>query len=470
MLRVRIDGGALTPDQLRVVADISPRVRPRHRRHHRPPEHPAPLDPRRGRARDLAPPRGRRPADHRGLRRHPARHPRLPGRRHRGRRAHRPDAGHRRDHSTASSATPSSPTCRASSSRPSPATRATTSCTRSTTSPSSASSTPSSASATTCGSAAASRRAPRLAERLGVFVAPEQVAEVWHGVIRDLPRLRLPPAAQQGAPEVPARRVGPREVPPGAPGRVPRLRAARRTRRPAPRQRTRRPRRRAPAEGRQLLHRRRPDRRPRLRRRARRARRPRRGRRLRPAAPHPAPEARRPRRPRRPRRRRSWPRARRARPDGTAQPLPPRHDRVHRHRVLQARHRRDQGDAPPTTIAELEQRLADVRPADTPITLHVNGCPNSCARIQIADIGLKGQLVHDRRRAGARLPGAPRRRPRLRRPRRGRPRPHRPRPQGDRRRTCPTTSSASCARFLDQREAGETFAEWAHRADEEALR
>lgn len=28
-----------------------------------------------------------------------------------------------------------------------------------------------------------------------------------------------------------------------------------------------------------------------------------------------------------------------------------------------------------------------------PISLHVNGCPNSCARIQVADIGLKGQLI-----------------------------------------------------------------------------
>jgi sulfite reductase (ferredoxin) len=25
--------------------------------------------------------------------------------------------------------------------------------------------------------------------------------------------------------------------------------------------------------------------------------------------------------------------------------------------------------------------------------MHVNGCPNSCARIQTADIGLKGQLL-----------------------------------------------------------------------------
>ncbi|HEX6196803.1 MAG TPA: nitrite/sulfite reductase [Jiangellaceae bacterium] len=46
------------------------------------------------------------------------------------------------------------------------------------------------------------------------------------------------------------------------------------------------------------------------------------------------------------------------------------------------------------TVAELENRLADVADQlDTPITLNVNGCPNSCARIQIADIGLKGQIV-----------------------------------------------------------------------------
>ena len=32
---------------------------------------------------------------------------------------------------------------------------------------------------------------------------------------------------------------------------------------------------------------------------------------------------------------------------------------------------------------------------DGPITLNVNGCPNSCARIQVADIGLKGQIVTD---------------------------------------------------------------------------
>jgi sulfite reductase (ferredoxin) len=43
-------------------------------------------------------------------------------------------------------------------------------------------------------------------------------------------------------------------------------------------------------------------------------------------------------------------------------------------------------------IDELEQRLPDF---DVPVTINVNGCPNSCARIQVADIGLKGSLVTD---------------------------------------------------------------------------
>jgi sulfite reductase (ferredoxin) len=43
-------------------------------------------------------------------------------------------------------------------------------------------------------------------------------------------------------------------------------------------------------------------------------------------------------------------------------------------------------------VAELEDRLPTF---DQPLTIHVNGCPNSCARIQVADIGLKGQLMID---------------------------------------------------------------------------
>ncbi|RLV55326.1 nitrite/sulfite reductase [Aeromicrobium phragmitis] len=43
-------------------------------------------------------------------------------------------------------------------------------------------------------------------------------------------------------------------------------------------------------------------------------------------------------------------------------------------------------------VNELESRVPEL---DSPITVNVNGCPNSCARIQTADIGLKGQLVVD---------------------------------------------------------------------------
>ena len=79
------------------------------------------------------------------------------------------------------------------------------------------------------------------------------------------------------------------------------------------------------------------------------------------------------------------------RPAGTPVRLAPRDDGVHRAGVLQARHRRDEGAGARLTD-ELERRIPDF---DTPITINVNGCPNSCARIQVADIGLKGQLVLD---------------------------------------------------------------------------
>ncbi len=39
---------------------------------------------------------------------------------------------------------------------------------------------------------------------------------------------------------------------------------------------------------------------------------------------------------------------------------------------------------------ELEKRLPDF---DEPLTINVNGCPNSCARFQTGDIGLKGSIV-----------------------------------------------------------------------------
>ena len=47
-------------------------------------------------------------------------------------------------------------------------------------------------------------------------------------------------------------------------------------------------------------------------------------------------------------------------------------------------------------VPELEQRLADLNATlDVPVTININGCPNSCARIQVADIGFKGQVIED---------------------------------------------------------------------------
>ncbi len=59
-----------------------------------------------------------------------------------------------------------------------------------------------------------------------------------------------------------------------------------------------------------------------------------------------------------------------------------------------------------TIRRELEKRLPDF---DTPITINVNGCPNSCARFQVADIGFKGMVQKGADGDVGGLPGAPRR-------------------------------------------------------------
>jgi sulfite reductase (ferredoxin) len=51
--------------------------------------------------------------------------------------------------------------------------------------------------------------------------------------------------------------------------------------------------------------------------------------------------------------------------------------------LVETKHRAD------TVRIELEKRLPDF---DTPITINVNGCPNSCARFQVADLGFKGMV------------------------------------------------------------------------------
>ncbi|MFJ8312769.1 MULTISPECIES: nitrite/sulfite reductase [unclassified Streptomyces] len=113
-------------------------------------------------------------------------------------------------------------------------------------------------------------------------------------------------------------------------------------------------------------------------------------------------------------------------------------------------------------IDELERRIPEF---DEPITININGCPNACARIQVADIGLKGQLVLDadgnqvegfqvhlggalgleagfgRKVRGLKVTSA----------------------------ELPDYIERVLGRFQAERAAGERFATWASRASEEAL-
>ncbi|MFF3026726.1 nitrite/sulfite reductase [Microbacterium sp. NPDC057944] len=120
-------------------------------------------------------------------------------------------------------------------------------------------------------------------------------------------------------------------------------------------------------------------------------------------------------------------------------------------------------------IRQLEERLGALEPEiGRPITLHVNGCPNSCARIQIADIGLKGQLVSiDGEQVpgyqvhlGGGLAGVDREEAGLGRTVRGL------KVAAD---GIADYAERVIRRYLADREGAESFAQWAHRADEEAL-
>ena len=113
-------------------------------------------------------------------------------------------------------------------------------------------------------------------------------------------------------------------------------------------------------------------------------------------------------------------------------------------------------------VAELERRFPDL---DTPITVNVNGCPNACARTQVADIGLKGQLVmHDGAQVEGfqvHLGGATGLRANFGRKLRA----HKVTSVGlDDFITNVVTS------YLADRADGESFADWTARADEELLR
>ena len=114
-------------------------------------------------------------------------------------------------------------------------------------------------------------------------------------------------------------------------------------------------------------------------------------------------------------------------------------------------------------IDELERRLPDF---EEPLSINVNGCPNSCARIQTADIGLKGQLVLDadgnqvegfqvHLGGGLGLDAG------FGRKLRGH------KVTAD---ELPDYVERVVRRFADERRTGERFAQWVGRADEEALR
>jgi sulfite reductase (ferredoxin) len=125
-----------------------------------------------------------------------------------------------------------------------------------------------------------------------------------------------------------------------------------------------------------------------------------------------------------------------------------------------------------TAIAELERRLADLADSGQlpqALSLHINGCPNSCARIQTADIGLKGMMlptpdgeptpgfqVH----LGGGLASTEREEAGLGRTVRG---------LKVYVADLPDYVERVVRKFVADRAEGQTFAEWAHAADEEAL-
>lgn len=122
------------------------------------------------------------------------------------------------------------------------------------------------------------------------------------------------------------------------------------------------------------------------------------------------------------------------------------------------------------TAREVVTTLDRIFPTlDSPITVHVNGCPNSCARIQVADIGFKGQMVLDDE-TGEQVPGFQV----LLGGRLGRGddndfgrkiRGHKVKADG-----MPEYVERVTTNYLATRNEGETFADWAFRAEEELIR
>ena len=438
------------------------RLRPRHRRRHRPGEHPVPLDPDRGRPGDLGAARRRRaaPASRRAATRP---RPFLGS----------PVAGvaadeiidgtlrARRDQAPLHRQPGVLEPSRASSRPRSPVTPATTSRRRPTTCPSSAPSTPSTVPASTSGSAAAcppTRCSPRSSASGSRSTRSRTPGRAWPSIFRDYGYRRLRSRArlkflvadwgvEKFREVLENEYLGRKLVPNPSPA------VARRPPRPH-----RRPR----PEGRQALRRHRADRRPGVRHPPGAARRPDRGVRRRRRPPDAVPED-------RADRRRPGAASTRWSTGSTGSASPPRPSNWRRNTMACTGIEFcklaivDTKDRARDLVAELERRFPDL---DTPITVNVNGCPNACARTQVADIGLKGQLVDARRRAGRGLPGAPRRRDRAA----GQLRPQAARPQGDQRRPRRLHHQRRARTTSPTATTARRFATGSARADEELLR
>ncbi len=106
---------------------------------------------------------------------------------------------------------------------------------------------------------------------------------------------------------------------------------------------------------------------------------------------------------------------------------------------------------------ELDKRLPDF---DTPVSINVNGCPNSCARFQLADIGLKGSIVDGQEGFQVHLGGSLGADPGFGRKIRGL------KVTAD---DLPDFVERLLRAYLSDRAAGEQFAAWVRRADESLL-
>ncbi len=107
---------------------------------------------------------------------------------------------------------------------------------------------------------------------------------------------------------------------------------------------------------------------------------------------------------------------------------------------------------------ELEKRLPDF---DEPLTINVNGCPNSCARFQTGDIGLKGSIVDGVEGFQVHLGGRLGEDAGFGRKSRGL------KVTAD---DAPDYVERLLRSYLEHREPGEKFAVWARRADEALLK